>query len=138
MHILQIFSTILQVAFSTLFSVLCCTEVLRLISFVYLYFVTNTCALGTISKKSLLIQCREASSLFSSKSLIKSCIQVLNPFRVNVSSRCKMFIILQMVILFPQHHSLQGVNFPHYLDTLDEDHQTMYPRVYFCLSILFH
>ena len=68
MHILQIFSTILQVAFSTLFSVLCCTEVLRLILFFYFYFVTITCALGTISKKSLLIQHREALHLFSSKS----------------------------------------------------------------------
>ena len=33
-----------------------------------------------------------------------------------------MFIILHMVILLHQHHSLQGLNIPHYLDTLDEDH----------------
>ena len=90
-HIVQIFSAVRQVVCSILSFVSLCSSCFTLclllhrgfkvnvVSFVYFYFVT-TCALGIRSKASFLIQCHEASPLFSSKSLIKSCIQVFNPF----------------------------------------------------------
>ena len=42
---------------------------INVVSFVYFYFVTNTCALGIISKKSLLIQCFTLVFFFSTQQM---------------------------------------------------------------------
>ena len=69
--ILQIVSTVLYVAFSlsSLCPLLHGSLKFNVVLFVCFYFFADTCALGIISKKSLLIQYRKSSPLFSSKTL---------------------------------------------------------------------